>query len=76
MGGPIFGMFLVGGALLGFVVLGEATTIKKALGIALGAVAVVLIATTYPIFSAGARSEKRLHLVSVFFVNTERKVIR
>ncbi|QLD89548.1 EamA family transporter [Natronomonas salina] len=42
---PIFGMFLVGGALLGIVVLGEAVTVKKALGIALGAVAVVLIAT-------------------------------
>jgi len=42
---PIFGMFLVGGALLGIVVLGEALTVKKALGIALGAVAVVLIAT-------------------------------
>ncbi|MBZ6496250.1 hypothetical protein [Natrinema longum] len=42
---PIFGMFLVGGALLGIVVLGEPVTAKKALGIAFGAVAVVLIAT-------------------------------
>jgi transporter family protein len=42
---PIFGMFLVGGALLGIVVLGEGVTAKKMLGIALGAVAVVLIAT-------------------------------
>ncbi|WP_155118470.1 EamA family transporter [Halorubrum sp. BV1] len=42
---PIFGMFLVGGALLGIVVLGEALTVKKAVGIAFGAVAVVLIAT-------------------------------
>jgi len=42
---PIFGMFLVGGALLGIVVLGEGVTTKKVLGIALGAVAVVLIAT-------------------------------
>jgi len=42
---PIFGMFLVGGALLGILVLGEGVTAKKTLGIALGAVAVVLIAT-------------------------------
>ncbi|WP_245852893.1 EamA family transporter [Natrinema ejinorense] len=42
---PIFGMFLVGGALLGIVVLGEPVTAKKALGIAFGAAAVVLIAT-------------------------------
>ena len=42
---PIFGMFLVGGAVLGIVVLGEAVTVKKLLGIAFGAVAVVLIAT-------------------------------
>lgn len=42
---PIFGMFLVGGALLGIVVLGEGVTAKKALGIAFGAVSVVLIAT-------------------------------
>ena len=42
---PIFGMFLVGGALLGIVVLGEGITVKKTLGIAFGAVAIVLIAT-------------------------------
>lgn len=42
---PIFGMFLVGGALLGIVVLGEAVTARKALGIAFGAAAIVLIAT-------------------------------
>ncbi|RKD95593.1 EamA family transporter [Halopiger aswanensis] len=42
---PIFGMFLVGGALLGVVILGEGVTARKALGIAFGAVAVVLIAT-------------------------------
>ncbi len=42
---PIFGMFLVGGALLGVVVLGEGITVKKALGIGFGAVAIVLIAT-------------------------------
>ncbi|WP_336327894.1 EamA family transporter [Halovenus sp. HT40] len=42
---PVFGMFLVGGAVLGIVVLGEAVTPKKALGIAFGAVAVVLIAS-------------------------------
>ena len=42
---PIFGMFLVGGATLGIVFLGEPLTAKKALGIAFGAMAVVLIAT-------------------------------
>lgn len=42
---PVFGMFLVGGALLGIVVLGEAVTPRKLLGIAFGAVAVVLIAS-------------------------------
>ena len=42
---PIFGMFLVGGALLGIVVLGEGVTARKGLGVAFGAVAVVLIAT-------------------------------
>ena len=42
---PVFGMFLVGGALLGIVFLGEAVTVKKTLGIAFGAIAVVLIAT-------------------------------
>ena len=42
---PVFGMFLVGGALLGIVVLGEAVTARKALGITFGGVAVVLIAT-------------------------------
>lgn len=41
---PIFGIFLVGGTLLGIVVLGEGVTAKKVLGIASGAVAVVLIA--------------------------------
>ena len=42
---PIFGMFLVGGALLGILVLGEGVTPRKVLGIVFGAVAVVLIAT-------------------------------
>ncbi|WP_435144239.1 EamA family transporter [Halobaculum sp. P14] len=42
---PIFGMLLVGGALLGIVVLGEGVTAQKAIGIAFGAAAVVLIAT-------------------------------
>jgi len=42
---PIFGMFLVGGALLGIIVLGEGITPKKVLGIGFGAVSVVLIAT-------------------------------
>lgn len=42
---PVFGMFLVGGALLGIVVLGEAVTARKVLGIAFGAVAIILIAT-------------------------------
>lgn len=40
---PVFGMFLVGGAILGIVFLGEAVTVKKILGIAFGAIAVVLI---------------------------------
>lgn len=38
-------MFLVGGALLGIVVLGEGVSLRKAVGIVFGAVAVVLIAT-------------------------------
>jgi len=42
---PIFELFLAGGALLGIVVSGEAVTTKKALGIAFGGVAVILIAT-------------------------------
>ncbi|MFT4946238.1 MAG: transporter family protein [Natronomonas sp.] len=42
---PVFGMFLVGGAALGIVVLGEVVTPKKLLGIAFGAVAVFLIAS-------------------------------
>ncbi|GAA0192347.1 EamA family transporter [Halobaculum roseum] len=42
---PIFGMFLVGGTLLGIVVLGEGVTARKVLGIAFGTVAIVLIAT-------------------------------
>ncbi len=42
---PIFGMFLVGGALLGIVVLGESITARKILGMAFGSVAIVLIAS-------------------------------
>lgn len=42
---PVFGMFLVVGALLGIVFLGEAFTVKKGLGIVLAAIAVVLLAS-------------------------------
>ncbi|QZY00162.1 EamA family transporter [Halobaculum rubrum] len=42
---PVFGLFLVVGAILGIVVLGEPVTIRKALGIVLAGVAVVLLAS-------------------------------
>lgn len=41
---PIYGMFILGGALLGIVVLGEALTPRKALGMVLAVSGVVLIA--------------------------------
>ncbi len=41
---PIYGMFIVGGALLGILFLGEALTLRKALGIGFAIVSVVLIA--------------------------------
>lgn len=41
---PIYGMFIVGGAILGVVVLGEAVTATKATGLALAVVGVLLIA--------------------------------
>ena len=41
---PIYGMFIVGGALLGLVLLHEPLTLRKALGIFLAAISVYLIA--------------------------------
>jgi transporter family protein len=41
---PIYGMFIVGGAVLGLVFLHEPFTLRKALGILLAAVSVYLIA--------------------------------
>ena len=41
---PIYGMFIVGGAVLGLVFLHEPLTLRKALGILLAAVSVYLIA--------------------------------
>jgi len=43
---PIFGMFLVGSAVIGMVALGEAVTIRKVAGLALAALAVYLTAGT------------------------------
>ncbi|HEY7000807.1 MAG TPA: EamA family transporter, partial [Candidatus Udaeobacter sp.] len=41
---PIYGMFIVGGAVLGLVFLHEPLTLRKALGILLAAVSIYLIA--------------------------------
>jgi transporter family protein len=41
---PIYGMFILGGAVLGIVVLGEALTFAKALGMVLAVAGVILIA--------------------------------
>ncbi|MBV9654641.1 MAG: EamA family transporter [Acetobacteraceae bacterium] len=41
---PVYGMFIIGGAVLGVLVLGEPMTIKRALGMALAVVGVVLVA--------------------------------
>ena len=41
---PIYGMFIVGGALLGLVLLHEPLTLRKALGIFLAAISIYLIA--------------------------------
>ena len=41
---PIYGMFIVGGAVLGLVLLHEPLTLRKALGILLAAVSIYLIA--------------------------------
>jgi bacterial/archaeal transporter family protein len=41
---PIYGMFIVGGAMLGLVFLHEPLTLRKALGILLAAVSIYLIA--------------------------------
>jgi len=43
---PIYGMFIVGGAILGMVFLHEAPNLRKLLGIALAIVSVFLIATS------------------------------
>lgn len=42
---PIYGMFIVGGAILGIVVLDEPLTVKKLLGIGFAGLSVALIAT-------------------------------
>ena len=41
---PIYGMFIVGGAILGLIFLHEPVTLRKALGILLAAISVYLIA--------------------------------
>jgi len=41
---PIYGMFIVGGAVLGILVLGEPLTVRKSLGIVLAVVSIYLIA--------------------------------
>jgi transporter family protein len=41
---PVYGMFIVGGAILGLIFLHEPFTLRKALGILLAAVSVYLIA--------------------------------
>jgi transporter family protein len=41
---PIYGMFIVGGAVLGLIFLHEPFTLRKALGILLAAISVYLIA--------------------------------
>jgi transporter family protein len=43
---PIYGMFIVGGAILGMVFLNEPPNLRKLLGIALAAVSIFLIATS------------------------------
>lgn len=42
---PIYGMFILGGALLGIAVLGEPATLRKALGLALAVAGVYLVAS-------------------------------
>ncbi len=41
---PIYGMFVIGGAILGIVFLGEAVHAKKVLGIGMAAISIILIA--------------------------------
>ena len=43
---PIYGMFIVGGAILGMVFLHEPPNLRKLIGIALAAISIVLIATS------------------------------
>ena len=45
---PIYGMFIVGGALLGMVFLGESSNLRRLLGIGLATISVFLIATSSP----------------------------
>jgi transporter family protein len=45
---PIYGMFIVGGAMLGMVFLGEPPNLRKLLGIGLAIVSVFLIAASSP----------------------------
>lgn len=40
---PVYGMFIVGGAILGFIFLHEPVTLKKVLGIALAVIGIFLI---------------------------------
>ena len=42
---PIYGMFIIGGSVLGIVVLNEPVTVRKVLGIGLAATSVILIAS-------------------------------
>lgn len=42
---PVYGMFIVGGAVLGVLVLGEPMTAKRALGMLLAIAGVLLVAT-------------------------------
>jgi bacterial/archaeal transporter family protein len=42
---PVYGMFIVGGAVLGVLVLGEPMTMKRALGMLLAVAGVLLVAT-------------------------------
>lgn len=42
---PVYGMFIVGGALLGLIVLGEPMTVKRILGMVLAVADVLLVAS-------------------------------
>jgi transporter family protein len=54
---PIYGMFIVGGAVLGLVFLHEPFTLRKGIGILLAAVSIYLIAGAHPpVTPLGARA--------------------